>query len=114
MDFIDYKASEDITDNEPLAFSDEEDEITNVEDFIDDTHQQRKGVSFYRRLEPENFSNQTRNPEETVYEDNDPLFGTEDTQPELYNPKDREFVMLDKFKGFENSVKKFKDIEKFQ
>ena len=109
MDFIVFEASEDITDNEPLVlFCDEEDEINNVGDFIDDAHQQREVLSFYRHLEPEKFPNQTRNPEEAVSEDNDPFFGTEDTQPELYNPTDRKFVMFNKFKEFKNSVKSFK------
>ena len=82
-------------------------------DFIDDTHQQKEGGSFYRHLEPEKFPNQTRSPEEAVYEDNDSFFGTEGTQPELYNPTDREFVTFDKFKEFENSVKKFKKTLKY-
>ena len=44
-----------------------------MEDFIDDTDQQREGVSFYRQLDPENnehyhrFPNQTRNPKEAVF-----------------------------------------------
>ena len=48
MDFIDFEASEDITDNEPLVFSDDDDKINNdkIEDFIDDTDQQREGISF--------------------------------------------------------------------
>ena len=110
MDFIDFEASEDITDNEPLLFSDEENDINNDQmgDFIDDTDQQREGVSFYRWLKPEKFPNQTRNPEDAVYEDDDPFFGIEDTQPELYNPMDGEFVTFNKFKGFESSFKKFK------
>ena len=37
------------------------------------------------------------------------FFGTEDTQPELFAPEDRERVEFDKFEGFEKSVKKFKD-----
>ena len=37
------------------------------------------------------------------------FFGTEDTQPELFAPENREFVEFDKFEGFEKSVKKFKD-----
>ena len=108
MDFIDFETSENITDDEPLVFSDEEDEINNDQmgDFTDDTDQWREGVSFYRRLKREKLPNQTRNPEEAVYEDKGPFFGVENTQPELYNPMDREFVTFDKFKGFE-------DIEKF-
>ena len=110
MDFIDFEASEDITDNEHVVLSDEEDEINNDQmgDFIDDTDQQREGVNFYKRLKPKKFPNQIRNPENAVYEDDDPFFGIEDTQPELYNPMDREFVTFDKFKGFKSSVKKFK------
>ena len=48
MDFIDFEASEDITDNEPLVFSDDDDKINNhkIEDFVDDTDQQREGISF--------------------------------------------------------------------
>ena len=97
--------------NEPLLFSDEEDEINNdqMKDFIDDTSQQRVGISFYRRLKPEEFHNWSRNPEDTVFEDDDPFFGVEDTQPELYNPTDKEFVTFSKFKGFEDSVKKFRE-----
>ena len=65
MDFIDFEASEDITDNEPVVLSDEEDEINNdqIGDFIDDTDQQREGVNFYKRLKPKKFPNQIRNPE---------------------------------------------------
>ena len=91
-----------------MVFSDEEDENDQVGNFTDDTHQQKEGVSFYRCLEPGKFPNQTRNPEEAVYEDDDSFFGVEDTQPELYNPVDREFVTFDKYKGFESSAKKFK------
>ena len=95
MDFTDFEASEDITDNEPLVLLDEEDEINNDQmgDFIDDTDQQRESVSFYRRLKPEKFPNQTRNPEGAVYKDDDPFFGVEDTQPEFLNPMDREFFL---------------------
>ena len=37
------------------------------------------------------------------------FFGTEDTQPEFYDPKNRETVEFDKFEGFEKSVHKFKN-----
>ena len=72
-------------------------------------------VSFYRTLDPENidhynkFPNQTRNPRDAVYEDDEMFFGTEDTQPELFAPENRDDVEFDKFEGFEKSVKKFKD-----
>ena len=37
------------------------------------------------------------------------FFGTEDTQPELYAPENRENVEFDKSDGFGKSVKKFKN-----
>ena len=62
-------------------------------------------VSFYRKLDPENidhynkFQNQTLDPRVVVYEDDEMFFGTEDTQPELYDLQDRETVESDKFEG---------------
>ena len=69
-----------------------------MEDFIDDTDQEREGVSFYRQLDPENnehyhrFPSQTRNTKEAVYEDDELYFREEGTQPELCDPEDRNFV----------------------
>ena len=115
MDFIESEASEEI--NQPLVFSDDEDENIpdKMDNFIDDTDQQGEGVSFYRQLHPENiedylkFSNKTKIPKGAVYEDQEPYFGEEDTQPKLYDPEDRNFMDFDKFDGFEKSLKKFKD-----
>ena len=55
MDFIDLEAAKESFDNQPLAFSQDE-EITNdeMDDFIDDSNQQRESVSFYRQLESPN------------------------------------------------------------
>ena len=108
MDYIAFEANEE---NPPLIFCGVEDEIINneMEDFIDDTDQQREDINLYRQLDPENikhypqFFNQTRNPKEVIYEDDQPYFRKEDTQPELYEPK---------FSGFEKSVKKFKENSK--
>ena len=113
MDYIEFEANEE---NLPLVFSDVEDEITNdeMEDFIDDTDQQREDVSFYRQVDPENiecyskFRNQRRNLKEEIYEDNQPYFGKEDTQSELYEPQNKDLVNSNKFSGFEKSVKKSK------
>ena len=72
-------------------------------------------VSFYRKLDPENidhynkFPNQTREPRIALYEDDEMFFGTEDTQPELYNPQERETVEFGKFESYEKSVEKFMD-----
>ena len=114
MGFTEFEANEE---NPPLVFSDDEDQITNdeIDDFIDDTDKQREGISFYRQLDPENikhypkFRNQTRNPNEAVYEDDKSYYGGEDTQPELCDPENRDFVNFDKFAGFEKSVQKFKE-----
>ena len=71
-----------------------------MENFIDDTYQQEDGVSFYRQLNPENVEhyhklpNQTRNRNEAVNEDKELYSGTEDTQPELYDPEDREILLV--------------------
>ena len=74
-------------------------------------------VSFYRQFDPENidhydtdtFTNKTRDPRLAVYEDNEMFFGTEDTQPELFIPENREDVEFEKSDSFEKSVKKFKN-----
>ena len=42
------------------------------------------------------------------------FFGIEDTQPELYDPENRDNVEFDKFKGFEKSVKKFNTLQNFK
>ena len=44
-----------------------------------------------------------------MYEDDKSYYGGEDTQPELYDPENRDFVNFDKFAGFEKSVQKFKE-----
>ena len=110
-------------DNQPLIFSDDE-EMTNdeMDDFIDDSDEQREGVSFYRQLEspnqsrdPQNlndypkFPNQTRDPRVAIYKGDEPFYGTYDTQPELYTPENREGVEFDNFVGYEKNVKKLKE-----
>ena len=71
-------------------------------------------ISFYKQLDPENinhynkFPNQSKNPIDAVYEDDEMFFGDEDTQPELFAPEDRESVEFDKFVGFENLSKNSK------
>ena len=70
-----------------------------------------KDVSFYRKFDPENVDHYNKFPNQTVavYEDDEMFFGTEDQQPELYEPQNREDVEFDKFVGFEESIKKFKE-----
>ena len=46
-------------------------------------------VEHYHKL-----PNQTRNPKEAVNEDKELHFRTEDTQPELYDPEDREILLV--------------------
>ena len=85
MECINLEASE--GNNQLLVSFDDEDEITNdeMEDFIDDGDQQQDDVSFYRQLDPENiehyhkFPNQTTNPKEAIYEDDEPYCGSEET-----------------------------------
>ena len=95
MDFIQFEANEE--NNQPLLFSDDEDENIpdKMDNFIDDTDQQGKGVSFCRQLDLENiedypkFTNSTKKPKEAVYEDEEPYFGEKDTQPKLYDPEEK-------------------------
>ena len=115
MESISAEAQED----RPLVFSDDKkDQKTTdeLEDFIDDSTQPQEDGSFYRQLDPNNIENypkfhgQTRNPIEEIYDDDEPFYGYEDQQLELYAPEDRKHVLFffDKFKGFERSIKKFK------
>ena len=71
MIFIQFEAIDESQQNQPLSISD--DEKTNDEvDFIDDREQPMEGVSFFRKLDPENidhynkFPNQTRDPRSAV------------------------------------------------
>ena len=94
MEFISNEAME----NGPLVFSDDEEEeqITELDDFIDNGPQPEEDVSFYRQLDPANiddypkFNSRTRNPIEVIYED------------------DKQSVSFDKFEGSEKSIEKFK------
>ena len=58
MKFIDMEATEDSQENQPLAFSDNDEEMTNdeMENFIDYSEQPREGVSFYRKFDPDNLN----------------------------------------------------------
>ena len=114
MDFIQFEAIDGSQQNETIDFSDDE-KTDQDENFIDDSEQPMEDVSFYRKLDSENidhynkFPNPTRDPSIAAYEDDEMFYGTEDTQPELFVPENRECVEFDKFEGFEKSVKKFKD-----
>ena len=48
-------------------------------------------------------------PSAAVSEDEEMFFGTEDTKPELYAPKNKENVEFDRFEGYQKSIKKFMD-----
>ena len=113
MDFIQFEAIDKSKQNE-TNFSDNDDDETTQQDkgFIDDTEQPMEDVSFYKTFDPENgdqynkFPNQTRNPKDAVYEDDEMFFGTEDTQPELFAPENREHVDLISLKDLKNLSKK--------
>ena len=67
-----------------------------LDDFIDDSDQPVDDVNFYRQSDLTNIelyhTRETRNPLEAVYEEDESYFRKEDTQPELYAPKDRDLV----------------------
>ena len=114
MDFIQFEAIDESQQNETIDFLDDDDDEKTDQDknFINDSKQPMEVMSFYRKLDPENinhynkFPNQTKDPRVAVYEDDEVFFGTEDTQPELYAPEDRECVEFDEFGGFRKSVQK--------
>ena len=90
MEFIDMEAIKDSEENQPLAFSDNNEEMTNDEMkyFIDDSKQSSEGVSFYRDFDPDNlhhyhkFPNQTRDPRAAIFDNDEMYLGEEDQQPE--------------------------------
>ena len=116
MEFSETEAAED-NNQQPWVSSDDEEEhkITDeLDDFIDNSCQPDEDVSFYRQLDPLNvndypkFLDQTRNPLDAIFEDDTSYYGNDNVQPELYAPKNRNFVIFDKFTGFEKSVEKLK------
>ena len=93
-----------------------------MDNFIDDSNQQRESVSFYKQLEspnrirdPQNlndypkFLNQSRDPCVAIYEDDELFYRTCNAQSELYAPENKESVEFDNFVGYEKNVKKFKE-----
>ena len=108
MKCINLEASE--GNNQLLVSFDDEDEITNdeMEDFIDDGDQQQDDVSFYRQLDPENiehykFPNQTTNPKEAIYEDDEPYCGSEETHSlNCIIPKIESLLILINFMDLKN------------
>ena len=114
MEFIDTEATEDFQENQPLVFSDDDEEMTNdeINNFIDDSEQPREDVSFYRKIDRDNLIHYQKFPNLTIdrriatYKNNQSYFGEEDQQPELYGPENRDSIELDKFSGFQKFVKK--------
>ena len=89
------EATEDSQENQPLVFSDNDEEMANdeVNNFIDDNEQRREDVSFYRKFDPDNlnhyhkFPNQTIDPRIPTYKNDELYFREEIQQPELYDLK---------------------------
>ena len=93
---------------------DEDFDAGEINNFIDDNPIDEEDVRFYRERNPLNvndypaFNGQTRDPLAAIYEDYELFYGG-DLQPELYAPEHRNSVTFDKFEGFENSIKRFKN-----
>ena len=116
MEFISAEAEED----RPLVSSDDqkyEKTTDELDDFIDDSTQPQEDVSFYKQLDPNNIENypkfhgQTCNPIEAIYEGNEPFYGYEDQQLELYAPEDRKHVLFC-FLFFLTNSRALKDLPK--
>ena len=93
MNFIQFEAIIKSQENKTLNFSDCDEKTEQDENIIDDSEQPMWNLSFYRDLDPEKvdqynkFPNQTRDPRVAVYEDDEMLFGTNDTQPDSMHKK---------------------------
>ena len=72
MEFIDMEATEDSQENQPLAFSDDDEEMTNdaMENFI---KFDPDNLKHYRK-----FPNETRDSKTAIYEDDEMYLGEED------------------------------------
>ena len=116
LEFSEIEAAED-NNQQPWVSSEDEkkDKLTDeLDDFIDNSCQPDEDVRFYRQLDPLNvndypkFLDKTRNPLDVTFEDDTSYYGNDNVQRELYAPKNRNFVIFDKFTGFGKSAEKLK------
>lgn len=104
MDFIDFEA-EVSQDNEPLSFSDDQNDDEGTSNFIDDDQEVGEERSFYRK-----FINQTRDPTEAVLHDDRSYLDTRDLQPEMFDIESRDEVVFDNFDRYCKCADQFKKI----
>ena len=107
MEFIEDMA---IDDNETLSeasleFDNEKEEIDNL---TDNTPQpDENDVNFYREIN-NRFLNQSKNPQNAIFEQDDRLCEIGDSQPKLYDPVSRSLVVFDRFEDSKKQVDRFK------
>ena len=64
-------------------------------------------ISFYREINNMNrFPNQSKNPQNAIFEQDYPLCETGDLQPELCDPISRNLVVFDRFESYEKYVER--------
>ena len=99
----------DETRNETSVESYNENEDTDeIDDFIDSMLQSDENdISFYREINNMNrFPNQSKNPQNAIFEQDYPLCETGDLQPELCDPISRNLVVFDRFESYEKYVER--------
>lgn len=102
MEYIDFEAEEILKEEEIISFSGEENDEDNIS-FIEDGKVENQEPSFYRK-----FFNQTRDPAETVYDDDKSHLDTRDLQPEMFFTEDRGSVEFDEFEDSGKCAEQFK------
>lgn len=96
MEFIQTEALVDDNNQQSLRISDDElDErmADELDDFVDNSFQGSKNVSFYRQLGNDQFKfpNQTKESIDSIFEQDTTLYEIEDLQSELYGLEDINF-----------------------
>ena len=102
MEYIDFEAKEILKEEEIISFSGEENDEDNIS-FIEDGKVENQEPSFYRK-----FFNQTRDPAETVYDDDKSHLDTRDLQPEMFFIEDRGSIEFDEFEDSSKCAEQFK------
>ena len=67
----------------------------------------KNDLMFYREMNNK-FQNQTKNPQQAIFEQDYSLCEADDQQPELYDPVSRNLVVFDKFDDSEKYVDRLK------
>lgn len=118
MDFLSLEAH-DISSLFQFSDDEEEKETDDLDDFVNNEQIDEECVSFYRERnhldinDYPKFVGQVRNSIEAINSANE-IYFSEDKQPELFAPENRDNVTFDRFQGFGKSDKTFKKTLRFE